>query len=134
MRHSLVVAMVFPGVLLLAAGCEPEQEGTPLAPQETRGQEQAVPVEEEESRERDTSEPQLHVASGSVVSVDPENRQITLDHGHVESLGWPEMTMPFEVADPELLEGLEPGMQVEFAFRELAPGEYVIDEIEPEQE
>lgn len=127
MLHRLIISIAVPGILVTLAACEPSQEGTPLHPQETRQQEEPVPVENGEAADRDDGE--LHVAQGRVVSMDSSKLQLTINHGRVESLGWPEMTMPFQVAGPALLEGIEPGMNVEFVFYEAPAGNYVIADI-----
>ena len=58
----------------------------------------------------------VHKGVGVVKKVDPARSTITLDHGPVESLNWPAMTMPFTVADKSLLEKVQPGRKVEFEF------------------
>ncbi|HSN20473.1 MAG TPA: copper-binding protein [Usitatibacter sp.] len=55
-------------------------------------------------------------AVGVVRKVDPAQGKVTLQHEPIESLGWPAMTMAFRVRDAKLLEGLEPGRKVRFAF------------------
>lgn len=50
---------------------------------------------------------------GTVVSVDVEEHQITLDHGDIPGL-MEAMVMPFDVDDPALLEAAEPGQEVVF--------------------
>jgi Cu/Ag efflux protein CusF len=61
---------------------------------------------------------------GTVVAVDAERGELTLDHGEIPGV-MGAMTMPFAVADPKLLEGLEPGARVEFDV-EHAGGRYRI--------
>ena len=43
--------------------------------------------------------------------------QITIAHSPVDRLGWPAMTMTFDVAKPEAIAGLKVGDQVSFEFR-----------------
>ena len=57
---------------------------------------------------------QVHTAVGIVKETDTAERTVTLAHGAVESLGWPAMTMKFQVADKQLLENLSKGKTVEF--------------------
>jgi protein SCO1/2 len=52
-------------------------------------------------------------ASGVVRAVRAEERSVTIEHGDIEGL-MPAMTMSFDVADPALLDGIEPGQYVEF--------------------
>lgn len=50
--------------------------------------------------------------NGRVVAVDVANQQVTLEHDAVAELNWPAMTMPFKVADAQLLQGLQPGQTI----------------------
>jgi Cu(I)/Ag(I) efflux system membrane fusion protein len=70
-----------------------------------------------------------HKAVGSVESVDAKAGTVTLNHGAVESLKWPAMTMDFVLANTALLQGLKPGAPVAFEFVERKPGEWVITAI-----
>ena len=58
----------------------------------------------------------IHKGVGVVKKVDPARSTVTLDHGPVESLNWPGMTMPFTVRDKSLFEKVQPGKKVEFEF------------------
>jgi Cu(I)/Ag(I) efflux system membrane fusion protein len=52
--------------------------------------------------------------TGTVSAI--EAGQIILDHAPVPALKWPAMTMPFQLARPELAQGLKPGDAVKFRF------------------
>ncbi len=52
---------------------------------------------------------------GRVVEID--GATITLDHEAVPALKWPAMTMPFQLARPDLARGLSTGEAVRFRFR-----------------
>jgi cytochrome oxidase Cu insertion factor (SCO1/SenC/PrrC family) len=54
-------------------------------------------------------------ASGVVRAVRAEENLVTIEHGDIAGL-MPAMTMSFDVADPALLAGLEPGQFVEFTL------------------
>jgi Cu(I)/Ag(I) efflux system membrane fusion protein len=54
--------------------------------------------------------------TGTVSAI--EAGQITLDHAPVPALKWPAMTMPFQLARPDLAQGLKPGDAVKFRFRQ----------------
>lgn len=54
------------------------------------------------------------LTTGVVRKVDRAAGKVTLAHDPRPN-GMPAMTMSFKVADPELLEGLEPGQKVAFA-------------------
>lgn len=58
-----------------------------------------------------------HVAEGTVNSVDAASDTVNISHEPVESIGWPSMTMNFQLADPDLATQLTPGQRVEFRFR-----------------
>ncbi len=62
-------------------------------------------------------------ASGTVSEV--EAGSITLDHTPVPALKWPAMTMPFQLAKPDLARGLKAGDRVRFAFRQQRDGKIV---------
>jgi membrane fusion protein, copper/silver efflux system len=47
----------------------------------------------------------------------------------VPALKWPSMTMPFQLAKPELARGLKPGDKVRFRFRQQGD-EHVITSIQ----
>ena len=53
--------------------------------------------------------------TGQVTAV--EGSSVTISHQAVEGLGWPAMTMSFEARDAVMLDGVQPGTNVEFAFR-----------------
>ena len=57
-----------------------------------------------------------HEVTGTVVEVERES--ITLDHAPVPALKWPQMVMPFQLAQPGLAKGLQPGDKVTFSFRQ----------------
>lgn len=116
------------------AGCEREQEGTPLEPDPTAEQEQRIQAENGEPASGDAENKQTHTATGTIESIDFENEQITIDHDRVEALGWPPMTMPFALQDAQLLEGLEKGMKVEFQFHEGTGGQFVVETIQERPE
>jgi Cu(I)/Ag(I) efflux system membrane fusion protein len=68
----------------------------------------------------------LNEADGKVESI--SGNEITLSHGPVKSLGWGAMTMPFQLAHPDLSTGIKPGDRVHFGFRQ-GDGSYVIEQI-----
>lgn len=61
-------------------------------------------------------------AQGKVESVDADS--ITISHGPVPALKWPEMTMGFGKADPKAFPDLKPGDAVQFEFRQGGPMDY----------
>jgi protein SCO1/2 len=67
-------------------------------------------------------------AGGVVRGLDPEAGQIKIEHGDIEGL-MPAMTMSFDVATPDLLEGIALGEYVEFHLVREEGGAFVIDAI-----
>ncbi len=61
----------------------------------------------------------VHRASGKVESVDAAG--ITISHGPVPALQWPEMTMGFGKADAGAFAGIRPGDTVSFTFKAGGP-------------
>jgi Cu(I)/Ag(I) efflux system protein CusF len=55
------------------------------------------------------------MADGEVRRVDKAQGKVTLRHGPLPSLEMPAMTMVFKVADPKMLDNLQPGDKVKFA-------------------
>jgi Cu(I)/Ag(I) efflux system membrane fusion protein len=68
-----------------------------------------------------------HSTRGRVVEV--ERQSITLEHEAVPALKWPAMTMPFQLARPDLGRGLKAGDAVRFRFRQQGD-EHVVTAIE----
>ena len=68
---------------------------------------------------------QTHTAAGTVKKADPKAGKVTLEHGPVASLSWPDMTMAFKVSDKELWKKLDLGKKVEFEFAQQG-NDYVV--------
>ncbi len=64
--------------------------------------------------------PALHEAEGTVIGI--EDDMLGLTHGPFKTLGMPGMTMPFPVANMQLLEGIEVGDRVRVGVRESDEG------------
>jgi membrane fusion protein, copper/silver efflux system len=58
----------------------------------------------------------VHSGQGKIESIEPD--AITISHGPVPSLKWPEMTMGFGRPDPKSFPDLKPGDSVRFEFRQ----------------
>ena len=70
-----------------------------------------------------------HHASGRIDDYDAKAGTVSIEHGPIESLKWPGMTMEFKIANEALLNGLKPGARIEFEFVERGEGEWVITAI-----
>ena len=64
----------------------------------------------------------VHAAQGKVESVESDG--ITISHGPVPSLKWPEMTMGFGKPSPKAFADVKPGDQVRFEFKQGGPMGY----------
>lgn len=63
-----------------------------------------------------------HVGEGKVESVDAES--ITISHGPIASMRWPQMTMGFGKAEPRAFPDIKVGDTVRFEFKEGGPSGY----------
>ncbi len=69
---------------------------------------------------------------GTVTEVAPAQGTVTISHGPISALNWPEMTMGFKLRDPSVVQGLKPGTRVAFELKtQPEAGEYVIESITP---
>lgn len=71
-----------------------------------------------------------HRGEGTVQAVDAQGGAVEIEHGPIDSLKWPAMSMEFKVRDRKLVEGLAKGQAVEFEISEQG-GEYVIERVTP---
>lgn len=77
--------------------------------------------------------PKQGTGRGTITAIDGAGRSVTIRHAAIAELGWPAMTMNFQVRQPGMLRGLKRGLRVEFTVN-AAPenGRYVIERIAPE--
>ncbi len=71
-----------------------------------------------------------HRAEGTIDSFDVKTNTVSITHGPVPSLKWPDMTMEFQLANSALAAMAKPGTRITFEFVERKPGEYVVTRIE----
>ncbi|UCE89487.1 MAG: efflux RND transporter periplasmic adaptor subunit, partial [Pseudomonadota bacterium] len=64
--------------------------------------------------------------TGVLKKLMPGAGKVNMQHDPIEALGWPDMTMDFDLGEGVSLEGLNPGDAVEFELKETKDG-YVID-------
>lgn len=72
-----------------------------------------------------------HHAVGVVKKVDMAKNRVTIEHGPVNSLHWPSMTMSFAMQDRKLFDNLAVGEKVKFELAEKTKGQYTIMRIDP---
>ncbi|WP_166255182.1 efflux RND transporter periplasmic adaptor subunit [Marinobacter salicampi] len=72
----------------------------------------------------------LVTTTGEITELDPDASQVTLRHEPIPELGWPAMTMAFELSDQIEINELELGQGIRFSFRETDLG-YRVEEVAP---
>lgn len=68
-------------------------------------------------------------ASGWVDEVDLRERRVRISHGPIEALGWPSMTMVFDVRPSVDVGAIRVGQGIRFALEQEHAGEYVLAEV-----
>jgi len=71
-------------------------------------------------------------ATGRVEQIDAAQRQVRIEHGPIEALGWPSMNMVFDVRTTVDLSQIKPGQNVRFALEQEHAGHYVLARIFPD--
>lgn len=68
--------------------------------------------------------------TGTIQSLDPRQRRITIAHGPIPTMNWPAMAMTFGVRKVAMLRGFKRGDRVDFAFPTAQEGDaYVIEQL-----
>lgn len=75
-----------------------------------------------------TAQPSGEVHSGNGDITELSSDSASISHGPVESIGWPAMTMTFQVRSPDMVQGLNVGDPVDFQFQQ-AGDQYVLTSI-----
>ena len=73
----------------------------------------------------------IHHATGVVKKVDMAKNRVTIEHGPVDSLHWPAMTMSFAMQDSKMFDKLAAGEKVKFELAEKTKGRYIVTKIAP---
>lgn len=66
-------------------------------------------------------------SSGTVTQVDAAAGTITINHGPIEALSWPGMTMRFTAENPAILQGIAAGDPVSFELKSATETSVVTD-------
>ncbi len=66
-----------------------------------------------------------HQAQGTLDAINADG-SVSISHDAIKSLGWPGMTMDFELANSALVDGIKPGSEISFELVERTPGAWVI--------
>lgn len=72
-----------------------------------------------------------HQGQGKLVEI-YDDGSVSIKHEPIESLGWPGMTMDFELANSSLTKGIQPGSMVTFELVERGKGEWLITRLQPQ--
>ncbi|MFA6972038.1 MAG: efflux RND transporter periplasmic adaptor subunit [Gallionella sp.] len=86
-----------------------------------------------EDRSAHTAKPKFatigHQATGILNGIN-EDGSVSIAHEAIKTLGWPAMTMDFELANASLTAGIKPGTAISFELVERKPDEYVITKLQ----
>jgi Cu/Ag efflux protein CusF len=77
-----------------------------------------------------TGDGDYELKKGTVVTVDPANKRVTLDHEDIPGLMKAMENMPFQVEDAKLLDGLKPGDSVQGRVKKSDSGAPIITRLE----
>ncbi|MEG3191042.1 MULTISPECIES: copper-binding protein [Novilysobacter] len=100
----------------LLAGCSPEADEQNLAAPDAAAPAAPAPgADGMQGMQRDNAGTTSASTTGTVQAVDASAGTITIDHGPVDALQWPAMTMTFQAPGIDL-GSIEPGDEVSFEF------------------
>ncbi len=89
------------------------------------------PMDEAAKSGQPTTEQRID-GQGLIKSIRAAQGKVKIKHGPIERLGMPAMTMMFKLKDSTMLNGLDEGMEVEFAVDNTGGG-FVITHVKPKQ-
>jgi Cu/Ag efflux protein CusF len=69
--------------------------------------------------------------TGTINAVNPAARTINVTHGPIPALGWPSMTMDFQVGPAVDVQTLRPGAHINFMIEHAEGGGYIIRSVAP---
>lgn len=91
----------------------------------------AVPVYAGDARHSMAEAQPSYAAKGEVVAVDKAAGRVKIKHEAISGLGWPAMTMFFQVDGKVQLEAVKPGDRVEFQLVKSQGGAVLITQMKP---
>ena len=121
--RTLAYIILLAAPLALAA-CDAADDSTGTMMSDEMANSDSMPMSGEMPMAEETGGEQSASAEGKVTDIDPGAGTVTIEHGPVESIGWPAMTMTFE-ADAQILEQVSVGEGIAFEFRTGTEGSVV---------
>jgi len=76
-----------------------------------------------------SASPGVVFASGRVEEINRAENHVRISHGPIEQLGWPSMTMFFDVKPGLDISGLKVGQDIRFALEQEHAGEYMLAQV-----
>lgn len=116
MRTSILLTLLAP--LLALTACNSGDTEMPMQTDEMAMDSADMPMMQSDTQLTGNAE-------GTVTAIDAEAGTITIEHGPVESVGWPAMTMAFESNDMMRTQVAE-GDDVTFQFRTTDAGGQIV--------
>jgi len=116
--------MILLAAPLALAACDAAGDSSETMMSDDMANSDSMPMSGEMPMAEETGGEQSASAEGTVTAIDSEAGTVTIEHGPVESIGWPAMTMAFE-ADAQILEQVSVGEGIAFEFRTGTEGSVV---------
>jgi Cu(I)/Ag(I) efflux system membrane fusion protein len=88
----------------------------------------ASPVEQREKPAQPKPATVGHQAQGTLEAINADGT-LSITHEPIKSLGWPGMTMDFELSNSSLAQGIKPGSAISFEIVDRGEGEWVITKL-----
>ena len=114
--------MILLAAPLALAACDAADDSTGTMMSDEMANSDSMPMSGEMPMAEETGGEQSASAEGKVTDIDPGAGTVTIEHGPVESIGWPAMTMTFRTKSAAQMRGLETGDRVRFTFTQQDAG------------
>lgn len=111
-RLPLILTIAVLGATLAACGKKPAKQAA-----EAQAPAAAAPAAGDPMAGMDMSDAVMAKGSGTVTAIDKATGMITLDHGPIDTLKWPAMTMEFKATPATLLDTAKVGDKVTFDLK-----------------
>jgi Cu(I)/Ag(I) efflux system protein CusF len=115
MSVSKTAALTMAGALLAVPVLAQSGQGMQGMPGMTMGSQASQPI----------------TGKGVVTKVDPAKKTVNLNHEPIPAIGWPAMSMGFQVTPTVDLSKVQPGQAVDFGLEKGSGGNYTVTSITP---